>query len=245
LKNFVYLLCCFYFGEITMNIYKKLTLFTLFFCGVVQLAHANVRENFYIGVGAVDSINHFKLKVKNPTNQIQVQRKKWRNEILGSCFMGYGHTTSYGLYLAGEVGSYFPKRSIKISRPGVAFVASTYQNRLSVQDYVTGDLLLGYRYSDDLLFYLRGGASLANIQLYQWEDPAVNAPAFDKEKNRAGGRAGFGISYGLTKHIGFGVDYIFTAYQSLRTIFPIQQANLHFEEKNYAHFVGLSLLYSF
>ncbi|MBI5346961.1 MAG: outer membrane beta-barrel protein [Chlamydiae bacterium] len=229
-----------------MYISKKIKslLGALLFLLIIHSADAkSVRDDFYVGLGFVDSINHFDLKAQNPATGISVERKKDHNNLLGSAFLGYGYTASCSFYVAAELGTYFPSRLTKITRPGVSLTAFTYVNQISIQDYLTGDILLGFRPIDCVLLYLRGGASYTNIELHQFANALANTPSFNTEKNKAGGRAGIGINYGFTRHWGLGLDYIFTYYQNLHAFWSL--TNIHFEEKTYAHYIGLSALYSF
>ncbi len=228
-----------------MNIFSKLKVFFIlfFFQLMAQGAEANVRENFYLGLGLVDSINHYELKVKDTSTQISVKRKKEHNQLLGSAFLGYGYTTHCSLYIAGELGTNFPKRSKKISRPGVTFVPFTFVDRISIQEYVTGDILLGYRPFDCFVVYLRGGISVANIKLHQFVNSAASPFGFDADKTKAGGRIGAGLNYGLTKHFGLGADYVFTGYQRFRAFWPM--FSTLFVAENSSHFISLSAIYSF
>lgn len=144
-------------------------------------------------------------------------------------------------FLAGELGSYFPRRSVKVTRPGVTITPATFQDRISVQDYLTGDLLLGVRPKDCFVIYMRGGATWANLKLHQFANSS--APSFDGSQNRAGGRIGVGINYGVTRHFGLGLDYIFTSYQNMKSTWP--EFSILFTEKVKSHYIGLSGIYSF
>ncbi len=227
-----------------MSIFSKAKVFfILFFLQLMaQNAEANVRDNFYLGLGLVDSINHFELKLKNTSTQNSIKRKKEHNELLGNAFLGYGYTAPCSFYIAGEVGTNFPKRSKKISHPGVTLISYTFVDQLSIQEYVTGDVLLGYRPFDCFVVYLRGGVSVANIKLNHFAN-SVSPVGFDADKTKAGGRVGAGLSYGLTKHFGLSADYTFTRYQNFRAFWPM--FSTLFVAENSSHLVNLSAIYSF
>jgi outer membrane immunogenic protein len=216
-------------------------LLVLLFSG--HVAHAKVRESFYVGIGLEDSSNHFDLTTKNSTTSLSVERSKNRNKVQGSVFLGYGYTTPCLLYLAAEVGSYFPHRFTKISRPGVTLAPFTYVDCLSIQDYLTGDLLFGYRPWKFFLLYLRGGVSCAQMQIYQFRNEAANVPVFKAHQIKAGGRIGAGLNFGLTRHVGLGLDYFFTQYQKLEPFWA--QYTIQFSEKIHSHLFGISAIYSF
>jgi opacity protein-like surface antigen len=203
----------------------------------------NVRDNIYLGLGITDSISHFDLTTSTPASNIVIKRKKNHNDVLGNVFLGYGYTTCRSFYIAAELGTNFPKRSGKIHRPGASLTSFTFVNRISIQDYLTGDILLGYRPLECLLVYLRGGASYGRLELHQFENTDANTPTFDADKKAVSGRFGVGINYGITKHFGLGLDYVFTRYQNLHPFWP--DFNLQFKEKTYANNICISGIYSF
>ena len=145
--------------------------------------------------------------------------------------------------MAAELGSYFPKRSVSVSRPGVTLTPFTFVDHLAVQDYLTGDLLLGVRPLDWCLFYLRGGGSWAHLTLDQSPNSVADTPSFHASNNKAGGRVGVGINFGCTRYFGLGLDYIFTQYQNGLSSWP--EFDVQFTQKVYSHFIGISGIVSF
>lgn len=227
-----------------MNLSKKLSItFCMFLCFLAQQLDASVRDNIYVGLGVGDSFTHFDLKGENRINSFSVKKKKENNRAFGNAFLGFGYTTCNSFYIAAEVGTYFPERSLKISRPGVVFTNFTFIDRLVVQDFLTGDILLGYRPNECFLVYVRGGASYARIKLHQFENISVGTPIFDAKKNKAGIRGGVGINYALTNNFGIGLDYVYTYYQNLRSFWS--DFNMSFSVRPHTHFIAFSVIYSF
>lgn len=119
-----------------------------------------------------------------------------------------------------------------------------FLNRITVQDYLTGDALLGFRSNPCFLLYVRGGVSLAHERIQEYENSATNpiARPHNFERNRAAGRVGAGVNLGFSEHFGIGLDYIFTHYPRLRFFTPggtDTRVHIH------SHYVGVSGIFSF
>ena len=223
---------------------NRICCFILLVCLLTVNAHAStVKEGPYVGLGIAGSFDHFDLKTENKGTSFEIQKSKNNSQVLGSAFLGYGFTTCNLFYIGAELGTYFPERSANLTRPGVTLTAFSFTNRFSVQDYLTGDFLLGYRPYCCWLLYVRGGASFSRIRLHQFENLAAQVPTLEVRKNKAGGRVGVGINYAFNKNWGLGLDYIYTTYQNFR--FFWDQFDQSFNLRTDSHYLGLSTIYSF
>lgn len=199
---------------------------------------AFVREGFYCGLGFADSIDFYSQKVSGGTT---VKVSKNLDHLVGSLFVGFGHTLC-NFYIGGEVGTYFPKRSITAERQGAVFQNSTFLTTTSVEDYVTGDLLLGFRPNEVLLCYLRGGAAYSRLSFFQFTNELESVPSRDRKKTDAAWRAGIGLNYSITPHFGIGLDYIFTSYPTLNFT---TSSTAKFKIKSSSNYIGVSAIVSF
>jgi len=206
-------------------------------------AQANVRDGLYLGAGIGTVFDQFKLTTRNTINGFTivspVQNKK---QISGNVFLGYGSTNINKLYLGVEIGSDFPSRSSTISgRPGVSVTAATFTDKLRVQDYVTLDILPGYRFNKNCLMYVRLGGTYAKLSLHQ--NPVGFIPAFDNEENKIGVRIGAGANFAFNSHFGVGIDYFYTRYPNLTSTYGA--FNTQFKQKTSNNYVGISTVYTF
>lgn len=199
---------------------------------------ASVREGFYCGLGLGDSIEHYSQKVSGGRT---VTRSRTSDHLLGTVFVGWGRSLC-DFYVGGEIGTYFPKRSITIERPGAVFQNSTFLTTTDVQDFVTGDILLGFRPNETLLCYLRGGAAYSRLSFVQFTNEFEGIPSRDREKAGAAWRLGGGVNCAITSCFGIGLDYIFTSYPDLHFT---TSNNADFKIKAYANYIGVSGIVSF
>jgi len=204
---------------------------------------AEVRDGVYAGLGVGACFTHTSNTVQNVKTKFKVNSKGNSTDAIGSAFIGYGYTFNCKLYLAGELGTYFPKRSIEITRPGAAFTNLKFTDRVSVQDWLTGDILLGFRPYCPLLVYLRGGISYSNIKFHIDANPLAPTPDFNSSKQRAGGRVGLGVNYPIWKGLGIGVDYIYTKYAKFTTSWS--RFDVKYKSVLHSNYVGVSLFYGF
>ena len=195
-----------------------------------------VREGIYFGLGVGDSIDHSHSKVEDRISLLANEGSQSKNHALGAVFFGYGYTVCNYMYYAFELGSYFPQRSITISDSGIL---ST--NRLTQQDYITSDVLVGFRLTNYFLFYMRGGSSYAAVKFYHKETDAGNLLDLHAKRTGLAGRIGAGINYLITQHIGVGLDFIYTAYPKLNR----DVSFLNLEGSSRANYIGLSTICSF
>lgn len=199
---------------------------------------ACVREGFYCGAGFGDSIDHYSQKASGIA---VINRSRTLDHLAGTAFAGFGYTLC-NFYMAAEIGTYFPKRSMTIERPGANFIDSTFLTTTSVQDFVTGDILLGFRPDNTFLCYLRGGVSYSRLSFFQFTNELENVSALDRSKKGAALRLGAGINYAITSCFGIGLDYIFTSYSSLSFTTKLPT---NFKVKGYSNYIGISGIFSF
>ncbi|MCP0913420.1 MULTISPECIES: outer membrane protein [Legionella] len=221
--------------------WKKLSLACL---GILlaTASQANTREGIYAGAGIGASFDQFNLSTKNTVTGFTIKSPVQKNtSALGNVFLGYGGTMDTGFFLGGEVGTYFPRRSATIyNRPGVSVTSLTFNDTLKVHDYVTADILPGYRFNDDWLLYARGGLTYANLNIYQ--APGTSGVTFRADENKFGGRIGAGINYAFNDNLGVGLDYFYTRYQEMNANLPA--FNIRFNQQVSGNYVGLSALYT-
>ncbi len=205
-------------------------------------SHATSRDGFYVGLGVGASYDKFDLTTKNNATGFTVRSASENaTNVIGSAFLGYGNTAESGFYLGGELGTYLPKRSLTITnRPGVALTNLTFSDKLTVQDYVTFDVLPGFRLSENWLLYLRGGITYAHMTIYQPTQGA--ATSFSADNNRIGGRVGAGVNVGFTDNFGMSLDYFYTQYQDSSYTFPA--FNTKFTQGVSSNYFGISASYT-
>jgi outer membrane immunogenic protein len=210
---------------------------------IAMNGHAAVRNGIYGGAGIGAAFDHYDLTTSNIATGFTVNSNANKTNLIGNAFIGYGYTADNCFYLGGELGTNFPKRSITINgRPGVVITPATFNDTLRIQDYVTGDLLPGYRIDTSWLVYGRVGITYSRLSVNQDANVSAGTPSFSDGTMRVGGRLGAGINYSLSNNLGLGVDYYYTFYQSKSTNWSTFLLN--FNQKPYTNFVGLSLFYS-
>lgn len=201
------------------------------------------REGLYAGVGVGGAFDNYTLTTRNLLSGFAVRNKISDDNVVGNAFLGYGRTFDSSLFLGAEVGTVFPTRTgIIRNRRGVSVTASTFTNKLSISDYVTLDLLPGFRPNSDWLVYARVGASFAQLQVRQPLNLLAGVPSFSAKKDAVGGRFGAGVTYTINQHFGAALDYYYTTYQTQNAYWP--QYTLRFKNTAYSNFVGLSLVYT-
>lgn len=222
------------------NLVKAITVIGLSLCAVNGFAQE--RDNLYLGAGTDITFNQFSITANSTVTGFTVSKDPTSTDLIGKIFAGYGYTAKNNLYLGGELGTNFPRRSASTQRPGVSLTAFTFTDHLYVQDYLTGDILPGYRIHPDWLVYTRFGVSYAHLKLNQSANSAAGTPEFNASDNKFGGRIGLGINYAMTKHLGAALDYYYTSYQDLSATWTA--FNTHFKYQPKTNFVGLSINYS-
>lgn len=203
--------------------------------------NASSRDGLYLGAGVGGSYDQYALLTTNLTSGFGIQSPTLhQSSILGDLFLGFGGTANTGFYFAGELGTYFPKRSATLTRPGIFPSNFTFRETLRVQDYATLDLLPGYRFNEGWLLYARGGLTYAQMGLYQFANAMTSS--FNTEQNRLGGRIGAGVNYAINNNFGLGLDYFFTQYQDMNA--KTFALNTRFNQQLSSNFVGISALYT-
>ena len=226
-----------------MKINKKL-LVTLLLSFSSISSHAYVRDYLYLGAGVGPSFNNYSFTVKDIPTGLSITSYPSNISWIGNIFLGYGYTFTNCFYLAGELGTNFPNRTTSVTRSGV-INALQYQDQLGLQDYITLDLLPGYRgFDPSLLVYGRIGASFSRMTISQ------NASGTDQSFSAsygttAGGRIGIGATYSLTLNLGLSADYYFAAYPTLWVNQTLNSGSSQYKQQPHVNYLGLSLLYSF
>lgn len=205
--------------------------------------HATLRENVYLGLGCGAVFDEFDFEAKNVNTGFAIHKKARQTSCLGTVFFGYGYTNDDCFYLGGEIGTNFPRRISTLHRKDVALTDFTFTNVVAVQDYLTVDVLPGYRISDECLIYARIGGSYGNVGLKLEANELAGAAEYNFHQDRYGLRAGLGINYAYSELVGFGIDYYYTGYQKIKTF--IGQYATDQNQRPQTHYVGLSLILSF
>lgn len=201
-----------FYKECKMRIYQKVIVATLL--AICTSAHAYLGNGFYIGAGGDEVWTQYEFSEKNRLTLIKFTQSPNVGNFLGHGFVGYGKTYCNLGYLGVELGNYFPRVSKDINRPGFPFIDGSIQNHLTLQNFFTVDFTPGYNFVNRVLVYARIGYSLSRATLTQ--ETVANAINFSANQNLAGLRLGVSADVPLTRHIAFGVSYIYTNYQVLR-----------------------------
>lgn len=199
-----------------------------------------IKHGLHGGIGVTGAFNRFQLTAERTTNQYMEQKVGRSFSSLGNVFVGYGYTHGQCFFIGAEAGISFPRRRGEVIRQGVVFTGGTYTDHLSVQDVVTGDLLLGYRLINRSLFYLRGGVSHARIHIDQDPTPPIPNSSFSDSDYKLGARIGLGFYYPLTDRLGLSICHIYTVYQPHTPLW--KEFNLQFNQKVSSNFIALSAI---
>jgi len=204
----------------------------------VSALQANTREGIYAGAGVGSTFNHYDLVATNLLTGLTFSTPNSPSKTLGNVFLGYGSMLfNDNLYLAAELGSYFPRRTVIVQdRPGVTITNLLFTDELHVQDYLTIDLLPGHKINENVLIYVRAGLAISQLSIDQF--PAIGVPAFNDKETKVGGRIGTGINIAVTNHFALGFDYFYTLYKKKSSEF--QQFNILFSQELHTNYVGVS-----
>lgn len=215
---------------------KQLAIFGL---GVLLTlnSHASSRDGIYFGAGVGGIQDNYDFTVNNAKTG-SFKSIKDNTNGLGNLFLGYGNTTDAGFYVAGELGTYFPRRSTTINThvPGVA----NFSDQLHAQDYAVLDILPGYRFNEVWLAYGRAGLSYSSLSVDQ--AATANFPALSNSENKIGGRIGAGINFAWNSNWGFGVDYTHTIYAEMNSRYFAY--NTYLSQKLASNYIGISAFYT-
>lgn len=214
-----------------------LALFCVFFS---VLAQATIRDGFYLGAGAGVSYDQYDLNTRYAISSLTSTNKTNENNILGNVFVGYGYTTPSAFFVGGELGGYFPNHSVTLqNRWDLNYPYTHVNDKLTLEDAVTLDLLPGYNITQNLLLYGRTGLSWGGMSIHQ-SSPLL-AKEFSQDENLWGGRFGVGGTFALDNNLGISVDYFYTAYQNMSFYKTPYQSQ--FTANPSSDYIGLSILY--
>lgn len=221
----------------------KLHLKYLMICCLILISiysYANVRDGLYVGGGVGSSTDELDLTVTRINSALSVHSDADNSNWLGNVFLGYGTTFYDAYFLAGELGANFPSHSVAIhARSDLTFLNLIPSNNLTIQDYLTFDVLPGYALTENILFYGRLGLSYSSLTLKQ---PTIGPlGSLNTSENKFGGRFGVGANLSVSNSIALGLDYFYSAYQDMSIYsFPTYA---HFATNVNSNYLGLSLLY--
>lgn len=178
---------------------------------------AEARDGVYFGAGCGASFDNLKYSARNVDTHNRISKRSNRAHCIGTAFLGYGLNAYNNYFIGGEIGTTFPERTVQIRRKGVTFTDTFFKNKLSIHDYFNADLLIGYRFDCNFLFYGRVGLTCARLKLNQATNVEFDIPGFSKSSNKCGYRLGCGINFSFTSCLALGVDYVYSEYPSVST----------------------------
>ncbi|MDI9819920.1 MULTISPECIES: outer membrane protein [unclassified Legionella] len=201
---------------------------------------AAAKDKFYFGVALAKAYDNFRYTVQDTETGSSLVRNASSTATVANVFAGYGFTSAKGFYLGSELGTSFPARKTGFKR----FSLSTndmLQTDLAVEDYVTGDILPGYRFYKNALLYTRLGVTFSHLTRLEQSMifPGVQLVG---NKNRWGSRLGGGVNFQLTPHFSIEMNYIYLNYQAFNH--PMLDLGVRFRQKLQSHYTGLSFIYS-
>lgn len=232
-------------GHIMNNDIKKLTtvIFSLICCSanagtIGDIAELkNPKENVYLGAGVGASLNNNQFTA-NATSLGNVVNSTMNDTYaLANVFLGYGQTFRNYLYLGGEANIYSARKLVFKDRQGVVSTNNVFDEQYTVQDYLTMDMLPGYRPNSNTLIYARVGLAFRNMTFHH--QAVVEQPLADST-NSVGGRFGGGLTYAITKKFAASVDYFYTYAPTYGTFVPASA--IQFTYKTYSNYIGGSFV---
>ncbi|MFY7697529.1 MAG: outer membrane protein [Legionella sp.] len=198
------------------------------------ILHASSRDGIYFGGGLGEVSDQYSSEIKNLPTQPQSIHS---NNTVANFFTGYGNTLDNGFYLAGEVGSNYPGHSTKFAQLNTTVY---FSNKSNIHDYLTLDVLSGYRFTELWLLYARTGLSYTHFDSTQ---SLATIPATRRiNNNKVGARVGTGLNYAITNNLGIGLDYSHTEYQKNHIRFTGYSA--HIKQHIRSNYLGLSVFYT-
>lgn len=204
-------------------------------------SYAAAKEAVYFGAALAKAYDNYHYSVKHTaTGSIFIHRPSTTTTV-GNVFAGYGFTSHKGFYLGSELGTGFPVRKTRFNRFAVLSNDVMFQTDLSVEDYVTGDILPGYRLYKHVLVYTRLGIMFSHFTRLE-QNITFPSAQLAGNKNRWGNRLGGGVNYQLTPHFSVEANYIYMSYQTFNHL--ISDIEVQFRQKLHSHYTGLSLVYS-
>ncbi len=201
----------------------------------------NPKEGVYLGAGVSASINHNKFTTAAPTVANVINISANNTTALGNAFLGYGQTFLNNLYLGGEANLLTP-RVAKFNRNGLIATSTAFENKYTIDNSFSLDLLPGYRLNSNVLVYGRVGMAFTNVSMNQ-QGVIIPEQAVADRANFVNGRFGAGITYGFSKHFAASVDYYYTYAPRFGTYSPILSSQ-QFDFKTSSNVIGVSLIYT-
>jgi len=217
----------------------KLLLATVFL-GISTSIFADT-SGAYVGTSLGITHGKTELSVLNNNNNYEISKDDRTNDFMATVFLGYGARVKDKFYLGGEIGTLLTKSKFLIDRPG-ALYSEQFVDHLSIQNYLSTDLIPGYQVNDKTLIYGRIGASYSRLELFQ-PSPAANIPVISDEQNKIGRRLGIGIDYSLNQNFSLGADYIYTYYPAFS--YTAMPYNVNFNFQPNTNQFGVHLKYKF
>ncbi len=204
----------------------------------------NPKNGLYIGAGVGTFFNDYTLHTVDIPTGFNATTRQNNANVIGNLFLGLGCTAVNSLYLGGEIGTNFPGRSANIyNTPSVSIGGGNiFSNTLNVQDYITIDVLPGYRLTGNWLAYARIGAAFADFHFSQDANPVANTVVINKRSTQFGGRFGVGSTYAFNKYLSLSADYFYAEYTTYAAFIP--EWNIDFKNNGKYNYVGLSLTYT-
>jgi len=201
------------------------------------------KEGVYLGAGVSASINNNKFSTSAPSVANVLNISANNTTALGNAFLGYGQTFLNNLYLGGEANLLTP-RVAKFNRNGLIATSTVFEDKYTIDNSFSLDLLPGYRLNSSLLVYGRVGMAFTNVHMNQ--QGVTNAEQnLANSANFVNGRFGAGITYGFTKHFAASVDYYYTYAPRFGTFSALPTlANQQFDFKTSSNVIGMSLVYT-
>lgn len=201
---------------------------------------AAAKDKLYFGVAVAKVYDNYRYTVQDTDTGSSLSRNSSTSTTLANVFAGYGFRSAKGFYLGSELGTAFPARKTGFKRFSLSN-NEMLQTDLSVEDYVTGDVLPGYRFYKDILLYARLGVSFAHLTRLE-QNMSFPGVQLAGNKNRWGSRLGGGVNYQLTPHFGVEMNYIHLRYQTFDH--PLPDLGVRFRQKLHSHYAGLAFIYS-
>lgn len=211
--------------------------------GLLPVTIAHALDGLYVGGSAGARFGSFDFNTKSLTSGLTVNKSDSQSNAAGSVFAGYGSSVYSNAYLGAEVGANLYKNTGKINRFSTVFLGSSVTDTMYLRDYVTADLLPGFKLNDELTIYGRLGLSYSRLKLHQSPLPANNVPVFELSQDKVGGRVGAGADYAFANNWSLGADYTYSFYPDFSTYWPLFNVTYRFKTK--LNTVSAHLRYTF
>ena len=195
----------------------------------------------YFGIGVGASINNDKFTASAHTTSNIVTVTSNNTYALANAFLGYGHTFINDLYLGAEVNIYTPRTVEFNNRPAVTVPGLLVNDKYTINDNVAMDLLPGYRFNSNFLFYGRLGAAF-RLTNFNQQPVTDSSQAIADSTHSVDGRFGVGVTYALNKKFAASVDYFYSYAPTFGTYVPLRSAQHNFN--SFSNYIGVSFAYT-